>query len=392
MTGEIGGRRSAAGRTFRKELAEIRTQLAEQPASFGAWRVLLGQLGDRISAIGVLVRQIEEDTAERGAQAAAADAGQWLDRAGAAIAQRLADLNQLAPWAAALDRSTAGISGPGPAPTLSGLVAWCTQASAALEGRPAALELRAAIDRSRAHAEDLIDRAIRLAELADDFVEETEFGFLFSTEQQLFSIGFSVPDGRLDSSYYDTLASEARLASFVAIATGQIPHEHWFKLGRSLTPTGNARALLSWSASMFEYLMPLLVMRAYPGHAPRRDLPRRRGTADPVRPAAGRALGHLRIGVQRTGPRPELSVPRVRRAGARVEARPRRRPRRRPIRDAARRPARAARRAPQPGAARRGGPGRPLRILRGDRLHRRSGSRKDRGASCCRPTWRTTRA
>ena len=80
---------------------------------------------------------------------------------------------------------------------------------------------------------------MRLAELADDFVEETEFGFLFDRERQLFSIGYNVADGRLDSSFYDTLASEARLASFVAIATGQIPHEHWFKLGRSLTPTGS---------------------------------------------------------------------------------------------------------------------------------------------------------
>ena len=135
----------------------------------------------------------------------------------------------------------------------------------ALPARREALQLRADIARSLAQAEELIERATRLAELADDFVEETEFGFLFDRERQLFSIGFSVTDGRLDGSYYDTLASEARLASFVAIATGQIPHEHWFKLGRSLTPTGSARALLSWSASMFEYLMPLLVMRAYPG-------------------------------------------------------------------------------------------------------------------------------
>ncbi len=110
-----------------------------------------------------------------------------------------------------------------------------------------------------------IERGERLGALADDLIEETEFGFLFNAERQLFSIGFSVTDGRLDNSYYDTLASEARLASFMAIATGTVSHEHWFKLGRSLTPSGSSRALLSWSASMFEYLMPLLVMRAYPG-------------------------------------------------------------------------------------------------------------------------------
>ena len=108
LTSGTGGRRSPAGRAFRKELADIRVQLAEQPGSLGAWRVLLEQLGDRISAIGVLVRQIEEDTADRGDLASVADAGQWLDRAGAAVAQRLADLNQLAPWAKAIERAAGG--------------------------------------------------------------------------------------------------------------------------------------------------------------------------------------------------------------------------------------------------------------------------------------------
>jgi cyclic beta-1,2-glucan synthetase len=260
----LAGRRSAAARALKKELTDVRVQLAERPVSLAAWRALLEQLGDRMSAIGVLVRQIEEESPERGESTSMAEAGLWLDRVGAAIAQRVADLHQLAPWAAAVERSTE-IFGPEPTASLTALVAWSRQASATLEAGGTALDLRAALDQSCAHAEDLIDRAVRLAELADDFVEETEFGFLFDTERQLFSIGFSVTDGRLDSSYYDTLASEARLASFVAIATGQLPQEHWFKLGRSLTPSGTARALLSWSASMFEYLMPLLVMRAYPG-------------------------------------------------------------------------------------------------------------------------------
>ncbi len=82
-------------------------------------------------------------------------------------------------------------------------------------------DARQAIDAARRHAEELIERAERLAALADDLIEETEFGFLFNPERQLFSIGFSVSDGRLDNSYYDTLASEARLASFMAIALGQ---------------------------------------------------------------------------------------------------------------------------------------------------------------------------
>ena len=77
-------------------------------------------------------------------------------------------------------------------------------------------------------------------------------------------IGYNVTDGRRDNSFYDLLASEARLASFVAIAKGDVPQEHWFRLGRQLTHVSGSRALISWTATMFEYLMPLLVMKVYP--------------------------------------------------------------------------------------------------------------------------------
>ncbi|HUU45251.1 MAG TPA: glucoamylase family protein [Acidobacteriota bacterium] len=88
-----------------------------------------------------------------------------------------------------------------------------------------------------------------------------DFRFLFDSSRKLFAIGYRVADGLLDPSYYDLLASESRLASFVAIAKGDVPPQHWFLLGRSLTPVGRGAALVSWSGSMFEYLMPLLVMR-----------------------------------------------------------------------------------------------------------------------------------
>ncbi len=88
-----------------------------------------------------------------------------------------------------------------------------------------------------------------------------EFGFLFDEDRQLLSIGFRVDEQTLDASAYDLLASEARLASFLAIAKGDIPTRHWFRLGRTLTPLGHGSALLSWSGSMFEYLMPTMLMR-----------------------------------------------------------------------------------------------------------------------------------
>src|ERR1700720_2244033 len=92
--------------------------------------------------------------------------------------------------------------------------------------------------------------------------EEMGFGFLFNPERELLSIGYLVAEGSLDPNHYDLLASEARLASFVAIAKGDVPTRHWFRLGRTLAPVGYGSALISWSGSMFEYLMPSLVMRA----------------------------------------------------------------------------------------------------------------------------------
>ena len=92
-----------------------------------------------------------------------------------------------------------------------------------------------------------------------------DFGFLFDPMRKLFAIGYRVADGTLDPSRYDLLASEARLASFVAIAKGDVPVSHWFRLGRALTPVALDSVLVSWSGSMFEYLMPALVMRAPAG-------------------------------------------------------------------------------------------------------------------------------
>ncbi|MBL9148703.1 MAG: cyclic beta 1-2 glucan synthetase [Phycisphaerae bacterium] len=94
---------------------------------------------------------------------------------------------------------------------------------------------------------------------------EMDFTFLFDPERELFAIGYGVNEHRLDAAFYDLLASEARFASFVAIARGQVGQESWFALGRLLTTTGSEPALLSWSGSMFEYLMPLLVMPSFPG-------------------------------------------------------------------------------------------------------------------------------
>ena len=89
---------------------------------------------------------------------------------------------------------------------------------------------------------------------------EMDYGFLYDSSRHLLAIGYNVDEHRRDTGHYDLLASEARLTSFVAIAQGKLPQETWFALGRQLTVHDGKPVLLSWSGSMFEYLMPMLVM------------------------------------------------------------------------------------------------------------------------------------
>ena len=113
-------------------------------------------------------------------------------------------------------------------------------------------------DALRAHLDQLGERARALAFGMD-------FAFLFNEERRLFSIGYRADENRLDESCYDLLASEARLTSLFAIAKGDVPSEHWFRLGRPVTTVRGRAVLVSWSGSMFEYLMPPIVMHERQG-------------------------------------------------------------------------------------------------------------------------------
>jgi cyclic beta-1,2-glucan synthetase len=108
-------------------------------------------------------------------------------------------------------------------------------------------------------------RILALETLARQAAEmaEMDFSFLFDRARELFSIGFNVAESRVDTSFYDLLASEARLCSFVVIAQGQVSQDNWFSLSRLLVALHGDLVLASWSGSMFEYLMPLLVMPTY---------------------------------------------------------------------------------------------------------------------------------
>jgi cyclic beta-1,2-glucan synthetase len=142
--------------------------------------------------------------------------------------------------------------GEGPADELAMAHSWCQR-------------LRDGLDSSRKAASDLLSNYEKLATQAEAYFQAMDFGFLYDGQRRLLRIGHNATTGRSDANYYDLLASEARITSLVAIAKGDVPQSHWVHLGRPFTRIDGERVLLSWGGSMFEYLMPTLLMRGYEG-------------------------------------------------------------------------------------------------------------------------------
>lgn len=175
------------------------------------------------------------------------------------------DLDTLMPWVRFLSGDAALAAKLEPlrdaSPSLADLPDWCELALTGLAGQDGPDGLPDALEHSARAARALERRLSLLAEHATSLFAAMDFRFLYDPARQLLSLGYRVADDALDPSCYDLLASEARLASFLAIAKGDVPVKHWFRLGRALTPVDRGSALISWSGSMFEYLMPSLVMR-----------------------------------------------------------------------------------------------------------------------------------
>ncbi len=125
--------------------------------------------------------------------------------------------------------------------------------------------LREALSRGAANAEALRRELLELAARASAEARGMDFRLLYDAQRKLFRIGYNATLDQADAHHYDLLASEARLASYVAIAKRDVPEKHWYALGRPMTSIDGAPALLSWGGTMFEYLMPTLLMRSAPG-------------------------------------------------------------------------------------------------------------------------------
>jgi cyclic beta-1,2-glucan synthetase len=126
-------------------------------------------------------------------------------------------------------------------------------------------ELAEQLSAAQQQSQSVVDALEGVIEEAEGYFQGMDFQFLFDRRRKVFHIGYNVTAARMDKNYYDLLASEARLASLVAVAKGDVPQSHWLHLSRSFTRINGMRVLLSWSGTMFEYLMPSLLMRSYRG-------------------------------------------------------------------------------------------------------------------------------
>jgi cyclic beta-1,2-glucan synthetase len=267
---DIAGGAKGAGGDAPARLAQLHEDLASasesRPTTLVATRRCLDRL---VASAAKVVGSLDADSksSESGEQ-------RWARALARQCQVALDDLTFLAPWNLLPDLSNrlSDFRGIDEIPTLRELARFDVELLPAIEQRfgsdvtpeesEGLGEIRRLITKSSQRARARIATIERLALQSGEFAR-MEYDFLFDKARHLLAIGYNVGERRRDSSYYDLLASEARLSTFVAIAQGQLPQESWFSLGRLLTSIGGEPILLSWSGSMFEYLMPLLVMPTY---------------------------------------------------------------------------------------------------------------------------------
>ena len=236
-------------------LARLDAELKSAPSGLRAAFVLLHSAADQTTRIAQTLA------------GAAAEPREWAQTLQQTCAAHLADLLHLAPWLALpgsrpggwLEMQLARLDQP---LTLEAAARLGSSPGPAAEAGGDGAALSRCVHEAGDHARQ---RLLALEALAGhcDELAAMDFLFLFDRKRDLFCTGFNVGERRPDAGFYDLLASEARLCSYVAIALGQVPQDHWFSMGRLLVASRGEPILVSWSGSMFEYLMPLLVMPNY---------------------------------------------------------------------------------------------------------------------------------
>ncbi|MFA5941620.1 MAG: glucoamylase family protein [Sinimarinibacterium sp.] len=263
---DTGERMPEAARASAEHLQALLSKAcAQRPATLPAVLACLKALSGHAEELAAACAVAPENTA-----------AYWADALLRQCREALDELQQIAPWLElrAAPEEVRVFADTGSATTLRDLERHGASALQVVDARLAEplssaerdqlTTLRGLIVLGGERAKERIALGERLAQQATELAT-AEYAFLYDRTRHLLAIGYNVDEFRRDASFYDLLASEARLGNFVAIAQGQLPQESWFALGRRLTTAGGAPVLVSWSGSMFEYLMPLLVMPAYVG-------------------------------------------------------------------------------------------------------------------------------
>jgi len=271
----VGVLRALAGDN--EALARLEAELAPPALTLAAAYARLERAAAEAAALAIALANRSEDLKR------------WSQRLQQNCEDHRAELRHLAPWllltgAEATPPAAGDPDTPGGAewnrtlgrldqsPTLREMAEWeeilgpaiaaALQATAAEGAAPRRAAWARSLREASEHARSRLQAISALAQQADDFAG-MDFTILTDPKRDLFSIGFNVTDRRLDAGFYDLLASESRMGTYVAIAQAQVAQDYWFAMGRLLVTARGEPVLVSWSGSMFEYLMPMLVMPSY---------------------------------------------------------------------------------------------------------------------------------
>jgi cyclic beta-1,2-glucan synthetase len=269
---------AGAGPEVAETFAALRGDCARLGDDFAAWFAALQDIEERLRAIIAEVPDdVPSDAPANSAISSYASARWWLLASRARVLELHELVDRLTPWMlpeyAGVRKQvgemlygnvTAGL-------TLQELPGFVGKLQKKLdeysfwsEEHRALQALRERLPACRLEARETVHRLAKITEEADVLVQEMDFRFLYNAKRKMLSVGYDVEQNELVESCYDLLASEARSAVFVAIAKGDIPQSSWFQLGRVHTHFAGRDVLLSWTGTMFEYLMPMLWMKTYP--------------------------------------------------------------------------------------------------------------------------------
>ena len=263
-------------RELELDLAKLGATLKEEPAGLDAWDDWLGRVEWAATALSGRAKA-------RGAASVGVDpAGPWADRLLDQVRRRRSEVAELMPWVGAVAAVDLGgtavearwqslrgglLSTPSLGQIAARSASWRAELSGLADAEPsravALAKVADAVAASTAGA--LRERLERLSNRCDALADAMDFAFLYKPDRNLFTIGLNLAQNRLDASCYDLLASECSLTSYLAVARGDAPRKHWFQLGRPFIRAADRVGLMSWGGTMFEYLMPRLMLKALPG-------------------------------------------------------------------------------------------------------------------------------